>query len=108
MVTSAYRPEDYDEHIWRRPAPGAPEPAGEAPAAPSPSYAGPPRSAPTRPDWRPPTVIAVPHARALPGQDDDKIDQTEAEARTITIGVGMVAGAIALILLAVICGRVIF
>jgi hypothetical protein len=50
----------------------------------------------------------VPRARALPAQDDDAIDTTEAEARTITYGVGMVAGALALILLLVICGRLIF
>ncbi len=104
-----YRPEDYDEHVWRRPAGGAgqTDPVG-TPAVSNPVYLGPPRPAPTPSDWRPPTMIQVPNARVLPGQDDAAIDQVEAEARTITYGVGMIAGALALILLAVICGRAIF
>jgi hypothetical protein len=109
----------YDERVWRRPfdAPVADPPATptgrtapDAPTTPTdpPEYAGPPRTTPAAPGWRPPTMIQVPRARTLPAQDGDAIDTTEAEALTITYGVGMVAGALALILLLVICGRLIF
>jgi hypothetical protein len=44
----------------------------------------------------------------LPTQDAEALDAAERQARTITHGVGMIAGAILLLVLAVLCGRLIF
>ncbi len=44
----------------------------------------------------------------MPPQDDAVLDEQDKAARTITYGVGMVAGAIALIVLIVLCGRALF
>ena len=38
----------------------------------------------------------------------DAIDEAEGSARTVTYGVGLVAGAIALILMCLLCARIIF
>ena len=73
-----------------------------------PVYTGPPRGTPAPPNWRPPTLIQVPAARRLPDQSDAALDEQERSARTITYGVGMITGAIALMLLFVICGRLVF
>ena len=102
-----------EDAYWQRPDPGSPIP-GPAPDAapprpdPAASYQGPPRPAPPPPAWRPPTVAQAPPPRALPPQDMDALDDAEGSARTVTYGVGMVAGAIALILLCLLCGRIIF
>jgi hypothetical protein len=53
-------------------------------------------------------MIEVPPAHTLPPQDDAALDEQEKEARTVTYGIGMVSGAIALIILIVLCGRVLF
>jgi hypothetical protein len=53
-------------------------------------------------------VLQVPPARQLPPQDDAVIDGQEHQARTVTYGVAMIAGAVALIVLIVLCGRVLF
>jgi hypothetical protein len=101
-----------DDLQWRRPIGG--DPAGDrlpAPtngSAPPQEYAGPPRSAPPPPDWRPRTLIQVPSPRPLPAQDDARLDAEEKAARTTTYGVGMVAGAVLLIVLFVLCGRALF
>jgi hypothetical protein len=47
----------------------------------------------------------VPPPRPLPAQDLTALDTEEQQARTVTYGVGMVAGAILLVLLFVLCGR---
>jgi hypothetical protein len=44
----------------------------------------------------------------MPAQDIDALDEAEGSARTITFGVGMVAGAIALILMCLLCARAVF
>jgi hypothetical protein len=44
----------------------------------------------------------------LPAQDLDDLDEAERSARTITYGVGMIAGAIMLVLLCLLCSRVLF
>jgi hypothetical protein len=44
----------------------------------------------------------------MPTQDMDALDEAEGSARTITYGVGLVAGAIALILICMLCARAIF
>lgn len=104
-----------DDAYWRRPADG-PEatgsglqrpPAGPAPAAP-PSYPGPPRVNPPHPDWRPPTVAQPPPPRELPPQDPAAIDEAERSARTVTYGVGLIAAAVAMIALCLLCGRALF
>jgi hypothetical protein len=46
--------------------------------------------------------------RQLPAQDPAGIDQSERSARTMTYGVGMIAGAVLLILTCLLCSRLIF
>ena len=102
-----------DDLVWRRPpsggtAPGTPPPPGQpAPAGPPP-YTGPPRTSPPPPDWRPRVLIQPPPPHELPKQDLAAIDAEEREARTITYGVGLVAGAILLVVLLILCGRALF
>ena len=104
-----YSQQGSDEEIWRRPNPSAPtSPMTGAPTAGDGSYAGPPRGMPAAPTWRPPMMIQVPAARAMPYQDDARLDEQEKSARTVTYGIGMVTGAIALLLLFVVCGRLVF
>jgi hypothetical protein len=101
-----------DDLQWRRPVGGdraADRPLAAANgSAPVPEYAGPPRSAPPPADWRPRTLIQVPSPRTLPAQDDARLDAEEKAARTMTYGVGMVAGAVLLVVLFVLCGRALF
>src|SRR4051794_13475405 len=101
-----------DDAYWQRPDRGAtsPDPAS-TPAQepdPEPRYEGPPRSAPPPPQWRPPTIAQPPPPRAMPPQDIDALEESEGSARTVTYGIGLVAGAIALILLCLLCGRLVF
>lgn len=77
--------------------------AGEPPA-----YAGPPRPVPGSAATRPPTVIRTAPARKLPEQDIAGLDADERQARTMTYGVGMITGAVALLILFVLCGRILF
>lgn len=63
---------------------------------------------PPTPGWRPRLLVQVPQARPLPEQNDAALDEQDKAARTITYGVGMLAGAIALIILFVLCGRALF
>jgi hypothetical protein len=44
----------------------------------------------------------------MPAQDADALDEAEGSARTLTYGVGMVAGAIVLILMCLLCSRLLF
>ena len=44
----------------------------------------------------------------MPGQDLDALAEAEGSARTVTYGIGLVAGAIALIIMCLLCARVIF
>jgi hypothetical protein len=105
-VPSPYSQQGSDEQLWRRPASEPPETS--PPIPPAASYTGPPPTRSAGPAWRPRTLIKVPPARQLPPQDDAALDEQERSARTVSYGVGMVAGAIALIVLIVLCGRVIF
>jgi hypothetical protein len=99
-----------DAH-WRRP-PGEPvQPEQVRPVAtvrPSPSYAGPPRSVPPPPGWQPPVVVEPAPPRTLPAQDHEALDVQEQSARTLTIGIGMLAGAVMLVILLLVCGRALF
>jgi hypothetical protein len=99
-----------DDAYWQRPDPDSPAP-GPAPRPqpdPASSYQGPPRQGLPSPQWRPPMVAQPPPPRALPPQNMDALDDAEGSARTVTYGIGMVAGAIALILMCLLCARVIF
>jgi hypothetical protein len=98
--------QQWDEQVWRRPPAG--QPASTPPSSSPPAYTGPPRGRPADASWRLPTVIQVPPARKLPPQDDVVIDVQEQQARTVTYGVGMIAGAIVLIVLFILCGRTLF
>lgn len=107
-VSSPNLPDDHA--YWQRPDPaaeslGRPEPA---PAAEPIGYSGPPRAAPPPADWRPPTISHPPPPRRLPAQDDDALDNAESSARTVTYGVGLVAGAISLVIACLLCSRLIF
>ncbi len=97
-----------DDEYWQRPDPGydasRPAPASEPP----PAYTGPPRSDPPPAGWRPPVVNELPPPRQMPVQDIDALDEAEGSARTVTYGVGLVAGAIALILMCLLCARALF
>ena len=71
-------------------------------------YTGPPPTAPPPPGWRPPVVVTPAAPRTLPAQDTARIDAEEQSARTLTYGVGMVAGAVLVVLLLILCGRFLF
>ena len=99
-----------DDAYWQRPDPDSaqPVPPPVPRPDPGPAYTGPPRTSPPPGQWRPPTISQPPAPRALPAQDMDALDEAEGSARTVTYGVGLVAGAIALILMCLLCARVIF
>lgn len=121
----APRPED---KVWTRPPAGQAAPGvsagavgsaggsaggvsanGAGPATPViPEYAGPPRSNPPPAAWRPPIVAEPPPPGTLPEQDHDRIDVEEQAARTLTTGIGLVVGALCLVLLLVLCARALF
>jgi hypothetical protein len=44
----------------------------------------------------------------MPRQDMDALDEAEGSARTVTYGVGLVVGAIVLILMCLLCARILF
>lgn len=101
-------PAQWDEAQWRRPEGGAiSPPTPEAPAQ-EPPYGGPPKAPVVPGNWRPPTLIQAPAARRMPTQDDTAMDAAERQARTVTHGMAMVAGAALLLVIAVLCGRLIF
>jgi hypothetical protein len=99
-----------DDAYWQRPDPSADKPAPPPASAPKSdsAYQGPPQAPPPHPSWRPPTISPPPPPRALPPQDMDALDEAEGSARTVTYGVGLVAGAIAIILMCLLCARAIF
>lgn len=99
-----------DDAYWQRPDPGSATPAPPARPDPAPGsgYGGPPTAPPPPASWRPPTFAQPPPPRSLPPQDMDALDEAEGSARTVTYGVGLVAGAIAVILICLLCARAIF
>jgi hypothetical protein len=44
----------------------------------------------------------------MPAQDMDALDEEEGSAKTVTYGIGLVAGAIAIIIMCLLCARVLF
>jgi hypothetical protein len=102
-----------DDAFWQRPdsTGGMPSPAPVPTSPPRPpggGYQGPPAASPPSPHWRPPTFAQPPAPRSLPPQDIDALEESEGSARTVTYGVGLVAGAVALILMCLLCARAIF
>jgi hypothetical protein len=99
---------------WRRPPEGGGWPArpdlGTSAPQPGPDqpYWGPPPMLPPPASWHPPIVVEPAPPRPLPEQDHDLIDVQEQSARTLTIGVAMLAGAIMLVLVFLLCGRALF
>lgn len=108
QVPSPYSQQGSDEQLWRRHPDGAGAETPQPSTPPVTPYDGPPPTVFAGPDWRPRTLIQVPAARTLPEQDDAEVDQQERSARTVSYGVGMLAGAIVVIVLIVLCGRIVF
>jgi len=98
-----------DDAYWRRPdGPGPVDGFGSPERAGHPTYQGPPPMTPPPTQWRPPHHIEPAPPRRLPNQDHDRIDVEEAQARTITHGVAMVAAALMIVLSCLLCGRLLF
>jgi hypothetical protein len=53
-------------------------------------------------------VNEPPAPRHLPTQDHERLDVEEQAANTLTQGIGMVVGAIALVLVLILCARTVF
>jgi hypothetical protein len=53
-------------------------------------------------------LVQPPPPRPLPHQDLTALDAEEREARTVTYGIGLVAGAVLVVVLLILCGRVLF
>jgi hypothetical protein len=111
-------PGDGDDAYWRRPSEAAetdqPTETGQpgtgaagTPHAKQP-YTGPPPTQPPPRGWRTPHVTRPAPPRALPEQDLVGLDEAERGARTLTLGIGMIAGAVVLILSCLLCSRVLF
>jgi hypothetical protein len=64
--------------------------------------------APPPSGWRPQRVFRLADPRPLPNQDHARIDEGEARARTVTLGVGIVVGAIFLVAMCALCARLVF
>jgi hypothetical protein len=96
-----------DDAFWQRPEEARPKPSAP-PSDGSAAYPGPPHADPPPPDWRPTIVPQPPPPRMMPAQDMDALDEEEDSARTVTYGIGLVAAAIAVILMCLLCARVLF
>ena len=70
-------------------------------------YSGPPRMVPPPQGWKVPEVIVAAAPRRLPEQDHKAIDAEESRARTLTHGVGILAGSLMFVVLIVILVRAI-
>lgn len=108
-MTTSHSGRGSDDAFWRRPPEGAEQEAAasEPAAAAEPVYTGPPRAEPPPRGWRTPTVVEPLPARELPRQDLAAIEAGEQEALKFTYGIGMLAGAVLLVMLIVICARLV-
>ncbi|MGA8117175.1 MAG: translation initiation factor 2 [Actinocatenispora sp.] len=116
-MTNADRPtepqDDGADSYWRRPVDGGPGahggPVAQPPVGPRPEpYVGPPPTVPPpSPHWRPPVVVPTSPPRTMPAQDHGRLDAEERAARTVSHGIGLVAGAVVLVLLITVCARLI-
>lgn len=126
------RSDEPDDEFWRRPS----GPPGESPTSPHraaphdtsaghpttaaerptaqpghptpPPYPGPPPTAAPPPGWRPPVHVQPPPPRQLPPQDLSRLDADERSARTLTYGVGIIAAAVFLVVICLVCSRFLF
>ncbi|WP_344087470.1 translation initiation factor 2 [Luedemannella helvata] len=96
-----------DDAYWRRPAEEG-DPQRPAADADRPTYTGPPPSNPPPTGWRPEHITQPPPPRSLPPQDHDRIDTAEARAKGLTLGVAILAGAVLIVLVCVLCARFLF
>lgn len=83
-------------------------PAGPPPPAPSANYPGPPRNPVPSPQWQPPVYVQPAPPRPLPAQDVPALEAAEGSARTLTYGVGLIAGAVLLVVMCLLCSRLLF
>jgi hypothetical protein len=98
-----------DDAAWQPPEAQGPETQrAETRAGGVTGYSGPPRTNPPPRDWHPTVVPQPPPPRMMPAQDMDALDEDEGAAKTVTYGIGLVAGAIAVILICLLCARVLF
>ncbi|MBE1486868.1 translation initiation factor 2 [Plantactinospora soyae] len=104
-----------DDAFWRRPpepSAGTPESAADTPAPPPTRpevhYPGPPPSDTPPPGWRPALHVQPPPPRPLPAQDLSGLEFAEGSARTLTYGIGMVGGAVVLVVMCLLCSRLLF
>ncbi|MFB9237186.1 hypothetical protein ACFFWC_16750 [Plantactinospora siamensis] len=65
-------------------------------------------STPPPPGWRPPVHVEAAPPRPLPPQDAAALDAEERGARTITTGVALVATAILVVVVCLLCSRLLF
>ncbi|MGW4466856.1 hypothetical protein [Micromonospora sp. NPDC004704] len=79
-------------------------PGGSGPGG----YPGPPQSAVPAPGWRPPVHVQPAPPRPLPPQNVPALEAQEASARTVTYGIGLIAGAILLVVMCLLCSRLLF
>ena len=91
-----------DDGQWQQ------QPNAQPPANPYQGYLGPPPTTAPPSGWQPPHVVQPAPPRRLPEQDHPAIDEDEARARTMTRGLAMVAGALLLVVLCSLCGRILF
>ncbi|HEX6873428.1 MAG TPA: hypothetical protein VF163_20205 [Micromonosporaceae bacterium] len=86
-----------------------PAPTGQSGLGAGPNrYTGPPAESRPPAGWQTPRVIEPAPPRRLPDQDHASIDQAEAQARTTTFGLTILAGAVMMVLLCTLCGRWLF
>jgi hypothetical protein len=100
-----------DDSFWSRPGdPATPStpPATTGSEPTRPAYPGPPSSAAPPAGWRPPVHLRPPPPRQLPSQDLPSLVAQERGARTLTYGVGLIAGAVLLVVMCLLCSRVLF
>lgn len=70
-------------------------------------YSGPPPTQPPSDQWHPPVLYQTQPPRTLPYQAHDQIDAGESQARLVTYGVAIAAGAVLILLLFVLCTRIV-
>jgi hypothetical protein len=85
-----------------------PGPAASSPPLISLRYQGPPLSNPPPAGWRPTRIVEPAPPRRLPEQNHAGMDEQEARARTLSLGLAIVASAVLVIILCAVCGRTLF
>ncbi|MGE5830652.1 MAG: translation initiation factor 2 [Micromonosporaceae bacterium] len=97
-----------DDAYWRRSGEAGADPQAASSPAAGPHYAGPPAMVSPPAGWRPPHHVEPAPPRPLPAQDHERIDADEAQARTVTQGVALLAAAVMIVLTCLLCGRALF